>query len=51
MIRRERDVSATYFQTLGAKLVRGRHFEEGDDASKPAVASHQPGICAAPLSG
>jgi macrolide transport system ATP-binding/permease protein len=34
----ERDVSATYFKTLGAKLARGRFFDETEDASKPMVA-------------
>jgi len=34
----ERDVSAGYFRTLGAKLARGRFFEESEDASKPHVA-------------
>ncbi|WP_394766628.1 ADOP family duplicated permease [uncultured Paludibaculum sp.] len=34
----ERDVSAGYFTTLGARLIRGRYFTEGDDASKPRVA-------------
>jgi macrolide transport system ATP-binding/permease protein len=34
----ERDVSPEYFATLGAKLVRGRYFDEHDDASKPRVA-------------
>ena len=34
----ERDVSAGYFTTLGAKLVRGRYFDEAEDASKPRVA-------------
>ena len=34
----ERDVSAGYFTTLGAKLIRGRYFNEGEDASKPRVA-------------
>jgi macrolide transport system ATP-binding/permease protein len=33
----ERDVSAGYFNTLGAKLLRGRHFEELEDVSKPRV--------------
>jgi predicted permease len=34
----ERDVSPGYFTTLGAKLVRGRFFAEGEDGSKPRVA-------------
>ena len=34
----ERDVSAGYFTTLGAKLIRGRYFRENEDASKPKVA-------------
>src|SRR5262249_507496 len=34
----ERDVSADYFTTLGAKLLRGRYFHESEDASKPRVA-------------
>jgi macrolide transport system ATP-binding/permease protein len=34
----ERDVSAAYFTTLGAKLLRGRYFTEAEDASKPRVA-------------
>ena len=33
----ERDVNPEYFTTLGAKLVRGRYFAEGEDASKPHV--------------
>ncbi|HLJ50448.1 MAG TPA: ABC transporter permease [Bryobacteraceae bacterium] len=33
----ERIVSAAYFQTLRAKLMRGRQFAETDDASKPPV--------------
>ena len=33
----ERDVSAGYFRTLGAKLVRGRYFTDADDLSKPRV--------------
>jgi macrolide transport system ATP-binding/permease protein len=33
----ERDVSSGYFTALGAKLVRGRYFTEGEDASKPRV--------------
>jgi predicted permease len=34
----ERDVSSGYFRTLGAKLERGRFFDESEDASKPHVA-------------
>jgi predicted permease len=34
----ERDAGARYFTTLGAKLVRGRYFNEEEDASKPRVA-------------
>ncbi len=34
----ERDVNPEYFTTLGARLLRGRYFVEGDDASKPHVA-------------
>jgi len=34
----ERDVSTTYFQTLGAKLIEGRYFNEAEDLSKPHVA-------------
>lgn len=34
----ERDVSANYFTTLGAKLERGRYFHEDEDGSKPRVA-------------
>jgi predicted permease len=34
----ERDVSPTYFATLGSKLIRGRYFREEEDASKPRVA-------------
>ncbi len=33
-----REVSPGYFQTLGAKLWRGRHFSEADNSSKPRVA-------------
>jgi predicted permease len=32
-----RQVSAGYFTTLRAKLLRGRYFTEADDASKPPV--------------
>jgi macrolide transport system ATP-binding/permease protein len=34
----ERDVSANYFTTMGAKLQRGRYFAEDEDQSKPRVA-------------
>ena len=34
----ERDVSMTYFQTLGAKLIAGRYFNDAEDGSKPRVA-------------
>jgi len=34
----ERDISAGYFATLGARLVRGRDFSDAEDASKPHVA-------------
>lgn len=33
----ERDVSAGYFKTLGAKLLEGRYFIDSEDASKPRV--------------
>jgi macrolide transport system ATP-binding/permease protein len=33
----ERDVSAGYFRTLGAKMLRGRYFSDADDDSKPKV--------------
>ncbi len=33
----ERDVSAEYFQTIGARLLRGRYFTDEEDASKPQV--------------
>ncbi len=32
-----RDASVNYFETLQAKLLRGRFFNEADDASKPLV--------------
>jgi predicted permease len=32
-----RDVSVNYFETLQAKLIRGRFFNDGDDATKPLV--------------
>jgi macrolide transport system ATP-binding/permease protein len=34
----ERDVSAGYFQTIGAKMLRGRYFSDAEDDSKPKVA-------------
>jgi macrolide transport system ATP-binding/permease protein len=34
----ERDVTASYLSTLGATLVAGRHFREGEGASQPQVA-------------
>ena len=34
----ERDVSTAYFQTLGAKLIAGRYFNDAEDGSKPRVA-------------
>jgi len=33
----ERDVSADYFRTIGAKLVRGRYFTDAEDESRPKV--------------
>ncbi len=33
----ERDVSSGFFQTIGAKLVRGRYFTDDEDDSKPKV--------------
>ena len=33
----QRDVSSSYFTTLGAKLLRGRYFTDAEDASKPRV--------------
>ncbi len=35
----QREVSPAYFSTLGAKLARGRYFDDRDDSSKPAVAA------------
>jgi len=32
-----RDVSVNYFETLQARLIRGRFFNDGDDATKPLV--------------
>jgi macrolide transport system ATP-binding/permease protein len=34
----ERDVSPDYFTALGSKLIRGRYFNEEEDAAKPHVA-------------
>ena len=34
----QRDVTVNYFNTIGAKLLRGRNFDESEDHSKPAVA-------------
>ena len=34
----QRQVSSGYFTTLQARLMRGRHFSEDEDASKPLVA-------------
>ncbi|HEY7387262.1 MAG TPA: ABC transporter permease [Bryobacteraceae bacterium] len=34
----QREVSPDYFSVLGAKLVRGRYFDDREDASKPQVA-------------
>ena len=33
----ERDVSANYFATIGAKMLRGRYFNDAEDDSKPKV--------------
>ena len=33
----EREVTAGYFTTLGARLLNGRYFTDSDDASKPLV--------------
>ncbi len=33
----ERDVSSKFFETIGAKLVRGRYFGDAEDQSKPKV--------------
>jgi hypothetical protein len=33
----ERDVSAGFFHTIRARLLKGRYFTESDDASKPRV--------------
>jgi predicted permease len=34
----ERDIGTTYLQTLGAKLIEGRYFNDSEDSSKPHVA-------------
>ncbi len=34
----ERDISADYFAAIGAKLLRGRSFNESEEKSKPRVA-------------
>jgi macrolide transport system ATP-binding/permease protein len=34
----QRHISAGYFSTLGARLLRGRFFQEAEDQSKPKVA-------------
>jgi macrolide transport system ATP-binding/permease protein len=33
----ERDVSAEFFKTVGATLLRGRYFSDAEDASRPKV--------------
>ncbi len=33
----ERDVSSGYFQTIGATLLSGRYFSDGEDGAKPQV--------------
>jgi predicted permease len=33
----ERDVSAGFFSTIGARLLRGRYFADAEDESKPGV--------------
>src|SRR5579871_494690 len=33
----EREVSAGYFAAIGAKMLRGRHFDENEDETKPKV--------------
>jgi macrolide transport system ATP-binding/permease protein len=33
----ERDIGATYLQTLGAKLIAGRYFNQDEDSTKPPV--------------
>ena len=33
----EREVSAEYFATIGAKMLRGRYFSDAEDDSKPKV--------------
>ena len=39
----QRDVSAAYLQTVGARLVRGRYFTDADDSYEAARRDHQPG--------
>jgi predicted permease len=34
----ERDVTPGYFNVIGAKLQRGRHFDDSEDGSRPGVA-------------
>ena len=34
----QREVSAAYFSSLGARLAGGRYFDDSDDGSKPGVA-------------
>ncbi len=38
----ERHVSPTYLPTIGATLIRGRHFTDADDASKPGFRERLP---------
>ena len=38
----QRQVSAAYFSTLRARLLRGRYFREQEDNSKPLVAVREP---------
>lgn len=33
----ERDVSSKFFQTIGARLLRGRYFSDAEDESRPEV--------------
>jgi predicted permease len=33
----QRNISADYFTTIGAKLIRGRYFTDDEDSSKPGV--------------
>ena len=46
-----RHVSAGYFATLRARLLRGRYFREDEDASKPAVAIVNRALAAKYLGG